>query len=325
MRAWQVDLAGEPLEVLERRDVGVPAPGPGEVRVGVAAAALGLPDVFLCRGTYAFSPAPPFIPGQEAVGLVTAVGPDVSIPLGARVMGVTKFPEGHGAFADEALMGADAAYAVPDAMDDAHAATFRIGFATAWVGLVRRAALQPGEHVLVLGAAGGSGAAAVQLAGALGAHVIAVAGGADKAAYCREIGAHEVIEHRTDDVVERVRGITDGRGVEVVFDPVGGDAGEESMRVVANEGRFLAIGFAAGRWPDVSVRHAVGRNYGVLGVYVGAYDRAASEHDHDQLMALVEQGVLRSAVERTVGFDEIPDALDEVARGRVIGKTAAVF
>jgi NADPH2:quinone reductase len=284
-----------------------------------------MPDVFLCRGTYAFSPTIPFTPGQEAAGVVTAVGGDVDVEVGTTVMGVTAFVDGRGGFAEQTVMAATNAYAVPSGMDAAHAAVFRIGSSTAWIALVRRAAIAAGEHLVVLGAAGGSGAAAVQLGCALGARVIAVVGDPEKAARCRELGAEVVIDRARSDVRASVLDTTGGRGADVVFDPVGGAAGEDALRWTASGGRYLAVGFAAGRWPTIDVARLVGRSCSVLGVYAGAYDRAEQEADHAALVRLVESGALRSPVTRTVPFEDVPAALEVVARGDAIGKLAIVL
>jgi NADPH2:quinone reductase len=252
---------------------------------------------------------------------VRAVGLDADVPVGARVMGVTRFPSGHGGFAEQALVGATTAFVVPADMPDVDAAAFPISWSTAWVALVRRARMAAGERVLVLGAAGGSGAAAVQLAAALGGDVVAVVGDDAKRDYCRDLGAGTVIDRRDGDVVEKVRALTGGRGVDVVFDPVGGAPGEGAMRCLANEGRFLAVGFAAGRWPEVDVRRLVGVNASVVGVYVGAYSRAEGQEDHDRLMDLYRSGLIRSCVTDVVAFQALPEALERVAHGVAIGKT----
>lgn len=322
MRAWQVRRHGEPREVLELVDVPPPAPEPGQLRIEVRAVALGLPDAFMCRGVYPLTPALPFTPGQEVAGIVVECDVPDFAP-GARVMGVTRFTDGHGGFAEETLLDAHDAFAVPDSMSDVDAAAFRIGYPTAWIGLVRRGALAAGESVLVLGAAGGSGAAAVQVAHALGARVLAVAAGQDKCAHCRDLGADVVIDRRTADVADAVHDATGGQGVDLVFDPVGGDAGEAAQACLARGGRYLLVGFASGRWPSIDAARLVGRNASAVGVYVGAYSRAEHEEDHAAMLDLVAQGRLRSCVTSTVGFEEIPAALQVLADGAAIGKTVA--
>jgi len=322
MRAWQVRRHGEPRDVLELVDVEPPAPASGQLRIRVRAAALGLPDAFMCRGMYPLTPALPFTPGQEVVG--TVLESDVAeFAPGARVMGVTRFTDGHGGFAEETLIDTSNAFAVPDSMDDADAAAFRIGYPTAWIGLVRRGALVAGESVLVLGAAGGSGAAAVQVAHALGARVLAVAAGPEKCAHCRDLGADVVIDRRATDVTDAVREATGGAGVDLVFDPVGGAAGEAAQACLARGGRYLLVGFASGQWPRLDAARLVGGNASALGVYVGAYSRAEHEVDHAAMLELVAQGRLRSCVTSTVDFEEIPAALQVLADGAVIGKTVA--
>ncbi len=321
MRAWQVSGAGEPAAVLHMVDIDLPVPGPGEVRVRVHAAALGLPDVFMCRSSYPLTPALPFVPGQEMCGTVDAVGDGVELAVGTRVMGVTSFVDGHGGFAEMTLGRAATLFPVGDAMSDADAAAFRIGYSTAWIGLVRRGGLQAGETLLVLGAAGGSGAAAVLLGRALGARVIAVVAGADKREYCSALGADVVVDRLVDQVADTVRAVTRGRGADVVYDPVGGDAAREALRVVARDGRFLAVGFASGRWVEVSASHAVRGSYSLVGVYAGGYTLDENQADQRALMSLVDRGDLGGFVTRVVPFDELPAALERLARGEAIGKT----
>lgn len=248
MRAWQVQRNGPPCDVLRLAEISEPVPGPGELRLLVQAAAVGMPDAFLCRGTYAFNPTLPFVPGQEVCGIVDAVGTDVRIALGTRVMAVTNFYDGRGGFAEVAIARADACYRVPETMSDVDAASFRIGFSTAWIGLVRRAALQAGETLLVLGGAGGSGVAAIQLGLALGARVIAVAAGAAKCNVCAQLGADVVIDRATQVVPVAVLEASGGLGVDVVYDPVGGNAAGATLRCLTRGGRLLAVGFASGEW-----------------------------------------------------------------------------
>ncbi|MEI8000079.1 MAG: zinc-binding dehydrogenase [Actinomycetes bacterium] len=323
MQAWQVQGAGDPAAVLRRVELAVPEPGPGEIRIRVAAAAVGMPDVFLCRGTYAFVPPLPFVPGQEVYGTVDGVGVGVDglgTGPGARVMAVTNFFDGRGGLAEFAIARAESAFRVPDAMASTDAAGFRIGCSTAWVGLVRRGGLTAGEILLVLGAAGGSGAAAVALGHALGARVVAVVSDDAKAALCRSLGADVVVDRTTTVVPDAVLAATDGHGADVVYDPVGGEAAAATVDCLARDGRLLAVGFASGAWAAPDLWQVVRRNASVVGVYAGGYTRAEHEADHEALCALVARGALPLAT-RVVGFDAVPAALTEVAAGRAVGKT----
>jgi NADPH2:quinone reductase len=320
MRAWQVESAGEPREVLALAEVAPPEPSAGLIRVRVRAAGVGLPDVLMCRGSYPLTPPRPFTPGQELVGEVIAVGEGAQSEVGSRVMAVSGFTAGRGSFAEECLALDDFALPVPDEMSDREAAGFLIPFHTAWVGLVRRGAVKPGETLLVLGGAGSSGSAAVQLGVAIGARVIATAGSADKVAFCRRLGASRVIDHRSEDIAAAVREATSGRGADVVYDPVGGAAFQAATRAVAHEGRILAVGFASGAWGQVSTPHLVARNYSVVGVIPGGYDRAFRERAHAGLLGHWRAGALRVPVDRSFSFAELPAALAEVAAGRAVGK-----
>ena len=319
VRAWQVEGVGEPGRVVRAVDLDVPTPGPGEVRLAVRAAGLGLPDALMCRDAYAIVPPRPFVPGQEVCGVVDAVGAGVDFQPGTRLMAVTNFFDGRGGLAEFAIARVESCYRVPDDMDDLAAATLRIGFGTAWIGHVRRAALQPGEHVLVLGAAGGTGAAAVQLARALGASVIGVAAGPEKSGFCARLGADVVIDRSVDDVVAAVLDTTDGRGVDVVYDPVGGSAGGATVRCLAPQGRLLAVGFASGSWADVDVWELVRRHGSLIGVYAGGLARSDNEADHEALLAMVASGRVHGTATE-VPFAAVPEALDALARGAVMGK-----
>lgn len=319
VRAWQVQKAGEPQDALRLVETDVPEPGPGLVRVRVRAAALGLPDVFMCRGVYPLTPPLPFTPGQECCGVVTGVGEGANAKLGERVMTVAAFFVQRGAFAEEAL--AVDGFTLPAGdLSDAEAAGFVIPYHTAWAGLVRRAALRQGETLLVLGGSGGTGGAAIQLGKALGARVIATAGGPEKCEFCRELGADVVIDRRSEDVREAVQDATGGAGVDVLYDPVGGDAFATAVKTLANEGRALVVGFASGSWPQLSPPDLVARNYSVMGVYPSAYDESVRRDAHERLMALARAGSIRTPVHRIYPFEELPEALSQLAAGGVLGK-----
>jgi NADPH2:quinone reductase len=323
MRAWQVQTAGEPAEVLRLVDLPVAQPGPGEVRVRVTAAGIGLPDVLMCRHTYPLTPSSAFTPGQEATGVVTAVGPDTDLKVGATIMGVTSFMDGHGSFAEECLLRADSAFAVPDGLSDVQAAGFWIPHLTAWIGLVERGRIGAGDTVAVLGAAGGSGIAAVQLGRALGATVVAVVSDEAKAAFCRDLGAeHTVLVG--DDLGPQLRAVTSGRGVDAVYDPVGGRAAEQAWGALARHGRLLAVGFAGGAWPRIDTHNLVLTNTSLVGVFAGGYSRAELEEIHSELGALIKDGRLRNAVTAEVPFAALPAAVQRLADRRVVGKLVMV-
>lgn len=322
MRAWRVIRHGEPAKALERADVEPPQPGPGQLRVRVAAAGLGLPDVLMCRGVYPMTPALPFTPGQELVGVVSAAGPGCEARPGERVMGVSVFYHGHGGFAEEALLVDAFSFPAPDFLSDAEASAFVIPAHTAHLALMRRGALRSGETLLVLGGAGGTGSAAIQLGRALGARVIASASGVERAEHCRALGAHHVIDRSREDVAASVRACTGGRGADVVFDPVGGEALQTATQCIAHEGRILAVGFASGGDAQVSTRHLMTHSYAVVGVMVGGYDRAFTRDVQRDLVERYARGELRVPVDHAVPFPELPDALERLAAGRVLGKLA---
>ena len=234
-------------------------------------------------------------------------------------MAVTSFFDGHGGFAEATIAQSDTAFRVPEAMRDEDAAAFRIGYSTAFIGLVRRGALQAGEWLLVLGAAGGSGLAALQLGVALGARVIAVVAGEAKRELCATSGAEVIIDRTLTSVRDAVLEATRGGGVDLVYDPVGGALAASAARCLRSGGRLLAVGFASGRWVDADIAHLVLRNASIVGVYAGGQTRMEAEADHELLLGLSASGRL-GGVTRTVSFDELPDALDAVDRAEALGK-----
>ena len=324
MRAWQVTGTGEPADVLHLVDVDVPEPGPGQARIRVTAAGIGLPDVLMCRGTYPLTPPLPFTPGQEATGTVTAVGEGVDLAIGAPVMGVTVFYEGSGSFAEECLVLAESAFAVPPGLTDAEAAGFWIPHLTGWIGLVDRGRIAPGDWLAVLGAAGGSGAAAVQLGCALGARVIAIVSDEERAAFCRSLGAEATVIHRDGPIAPALRELTGGRGVDLVYDPVGGSLAEDAAGALARNGRLLSVGFASGEWPSLSTVQLVMTNTSLLGVFAGGYSREELEDIHAGLAGLVADGRLRNAVTAKIPFDGLAAAAQSMADRNVVGKLVMV-
>ncbi len=319
MRAWQVQAHGEPRQVLRRVEVEPLTPRPGELRVRVQGAAIGMPDVFMCRGAYPLTPPLPFVCGQEVCGVVDAVGDGVEVPVGSRVMGVTTFFDGRGGFAEESILTPSTAFRVPDEMSSTVAAAFRIGYSTAWTALVERGGLQRGENLVVLGGAGGSGTAAIQLGRALGATVLAVAAGADKADFCRRIGADVVIDRTKGPVRDAILAATKGRGADVVFDPVGGDVASDSLRALADFGRFLVVGFASGKWIRINGGELVTSSRSVMGVIASSGTPEQQAHAHESLLDLAARGDLDPVVQ-SVPFEDLPASLEAVAHGTVMGK-----
>lgn len=325
-KTWQVHGAGEPAEVLRRVDREPPVPGTDQVRISVAAAGIGLPDVLMCRGTYPLTPPVPFTPGQEFVGNVSAVGPGADVAVGTRVMGVSDFMNGNGSFAGEALAHTSAVFPVPPGMQDAAAAGFWIPNMTAWIGLVDRGRLEAGQRLAVLGAAGGSGIAAVQLGKALSAEVIAVVSDQSRAEFCRSFGADHVVVASGDTTADgkplahALRAMTDWAGVDIVFDPVGGEQGTAAMGALARDGRHLSVGFASGSWPTPDVQMMVMTNTSLVGVLAAGYSREHLEAILRHLTELADTGAVRPTIAERVSFEDIPDALTRLAARKVLGK-----
>ncbi|MEU2421429.1 NADPH:quinone oxidoreductase family protein [Streptomyces sp. NPDC007851] len=316
MQAWQVHENGEPSEVMRLQEVERPTPGDGQVLLKVRAANINFPDVLMCRGHYQVRPPLPFTPGVEICG---------ETEDGRRVIANPALP--YGGFAEYAVADAAALLPAPDALDDAEAAALHIGYQTGWFALHRRAALQAGETLLVHAAAGGVGSAAVQLGKAAGATVIGVVGGADKAAVARELGCDAVIDRRSEDVVAAVKQATGGRGADVVFDPVGGEAYTQSTKVVAFEGRIVVVGFASGTIPSPALNHALVKNYSVLGLHWGLYATKNPKlilHCHEQLTGLATSGAIKPLVSDRVPLAEAAAAVQRVGDGVTTGRVTVV-
>jgi NADPH2:quinone reductase len=322
MRAWTVSGIGEPGDVLILdENAGDFHPGRHQLKIRVEVAGLGLPDVFMCRNTYPLTPALPFIPSQEAVGEVIAIGDDVDAALlGKRVLGPTLFQAQRGGLADACLMSSKMAYEIPQAMSGEEAAGFFIPYQTAWVGLVHRAKLTANDSVLILGASGSSGCAAVQLAKAVGARVIAVAGGPEKSAFCSSLGADAVIDHRQEDITSATRALTEGKGVDVVFDPVGGKPGRAAFKATAFEGRFVVIGFASGEWARVDISETLLSNISLVGAMPSGFTPEFYLEAHRDLMNHWEQGELKVVGNQVFDFADGLKAIQHIAAGKVEGK-----
>jgi len=322
MRAWQIYQLGEPRDALRLAEVPDPEAGPGQVLVRVLGAAANFPDVLMCQGSYQVRPPLPFTPGIELCGEVFTVGSGVTgVAVGDRVIGSPALPAG--AYAELALMNAGAVLPAPEGLDDAEAAAFFITYQTGWFGLHRRARLAAGETLLVQAAAGGVGSGAVQLGKAAGARVIGVVGGERKAEVARALGADVVVDRLSQDFVQVVKEVTDGRGADVVYDSVGGEAYARSTKCVAFEGRILVVGFASGQIPSVALNHALIKNYSIVGLHWGLYqtkEPQAIGECHRQLTKLVADGAIRPLVSERLGLDDVPEALDKLAHGDTVGR-----
>lgn len=325
MLAWQVVGAGEPADVMSLREVPVPRPGLGEVLIEVWSAGLNFPDALLARGTYQEKPELPFTPGMEVCGEIIGVGPGVDrTRLGERVIGVTRLP--HGSLAKYTVATATDVLPAPYRLDDAHASVFHIAYQTGWFGLYRRAGLRVGETLLVHAAAGGVGSAAVQLGRAAGAKVIGVVGSADKVPVARRLGAETVIDRSaTDDLVAAIKDATHGKGVDVVYDPVGGPAYEVSRKVVAFEGRIVIVGFASGDIPSAATNHLLVKNYALFGLHWALYRKQNPDlvrRAHTDLTSLAEVGALSPLVSRKLSFEDAPEGIAQIASGETVGRLA---
>ncbi|MEU0134041.1 NADPH:quinone oxidoreductase family protein [Streptomyces sp. NPDC006296] len=312
MQAWRVHRNGEPGEVMELGETDRPVPGDGQALITVRAANINFPDALLCRGQYQVRPPLPFTPGVEVCG---------ETQDGRRVLATPALP--HGGFAEYVVADEAALLPAPDALDDAEAAALHIGYQTGWFGLHRRARLQAGETLLVHAAAGGVGSAAVQLGKAAGATVIGVVGGPEKAAVARSLGCDLVVDRRSEDIVAVVKEATAGRGADVVYDPVGGDAYAKSVKCIAFEGRVVVVGFASGVVPTPALNHALVKNYSVVGLHWGLYntkDPAAVRACHDELSALAAQGVVKPLISERVPMADAARAVQRVADGTSTGR-----
>lgn len=305
-------------------EVPEPAPGPGEVLVEVRAAGVNFPDVLLSYGKYQFKPAPPFVPGGEAAGVVTAVGEGVTaVEIGDRVATTLV----HGAFAEQIVVPAASVVKVPAGVGFEAAAATLLTYGTTWHALVDRADLKAGETLLVLGAAGGVGTAAVEIGKLIGARVIAAASTAEKLAFCRAHGADEGIEYAREDLKERSKQLTGGEGVDVVYDAVGGPFAEPALRAIAWQGRYLVVGFAAGEIPKIPLNLVLLKGCQLVGVFWGAFaarDPAKNHANAERILAAVAAGQLRPHVDASLPFARAGEALARMERREVLGKLVLV-
>lgn len=319
MRALVVESLAESYAGCAVREVAIPTPGPGEVLVRVRAASVNFPDLLMTRGEYQFKPPLPFTPGLDLAGEVAALGEGVTgWAVGDAVVGGARL----GGFAEYAVVAAGSLKPKPARLSFAQAAAYGAAYLTAYVALVRRARLQPGEWVLVHGAAGGVGLAAVDLARVLGAKVIAASASDAKLKIVADEYAPDAVVNVTGGFREQVKAITGG-GADVIYDPVGGDIFDESVRCIAFDGRLLVIGFTSGRIPTVSVNMPLIKGFSVMGVRAGEYGRQFPDRGRENAEAvwtLADEGVIRPRVHAELPLDRWREAFDLLADRQVVGK-----
>jgi NADPH2:quinone reductase len=323
VKAWVVRELGGP-ETLHFEEVEPGVPADGMVRIAVRAAAINFPDALMVAGTYQFKPALPFVPGVEVSGEVVAAPPLSGFKPGDRVMalldsgGLTR-----GGYAEIADAAPASIARMPAGMPFDEAAGFTLTYQTGWFGLHRRANLQPTETLLVHAGAGGVGSAAIQLGKAAGATVIATAGTDEKVELCRRLGADHAINYKTKDFAEEVKTLTDGRGANVIFDPVGGDVYDRSTKCIAFEGRIVIVGFTSGRIAQAATNHLLVKNYSVVGLHWGLYNTRAPELIQPAARALqdlYEAHKIKPHISSRLPLADAPNALASVAGGKSTGK-----
>jgi NADPH2:quinone reductase len=309
-----------PPESLVVEEVASPTPGPGEVVISVKAASVNFPDVLIIENKYQVKPPLPFSPGSELAGIVKAVGDGVTaFKPGDRVMAIT----GYGAFAEEVKTEARRLLPIPAGMDFGTAAAFGLTYATSDHALSDRGGLKAGETLLVLGAAGGVGIAAIEIGKALGAITIACASTSDKLAICRAHGADETINYATEDLRDRIKALTGGNGPDVIYDPVGGPYTELALRSIAWRGRLLVVGFAAGEIPKIPLNLTLLKGCSIVGVFWGEFTRREPDRFAESMARLgrwYTEGRLRPHISETFPLERAADALTRMANREVKGK-----
>ncbi len=319
MKAVLCKQFGPPSDLVVE-DVPSPEPGPTQLRIDVNSAGVNFPDLLMVQGLYQFKPPFPFSPGNEVAGVVSAVGERVEgFAVGDRVFATVPW----GGFAEQVVAEALVTLKIPDGMSDDDAAAFLLTYATSKHALEDRAALKAGETLLVLGAAGGVGIAAIQIGKAMGAKVIAAASSEAKRAACLEAGADATIDYTTEDLKARTKELTDGRGADVIYDPVGGPYAEPALRAIAWEGRYLVVGFAAGDIPKLPFNLVLLKGCQVVGVFWGSFAAREIERNRahlEELIAWREAGRIAPVVSKTYALEDAHESLLALERREVIGK-----
>ncbi|KQW50768.1 MULTISPECIES: NADPH:quinone oxidoreductase family protein [unclassified Roseateles] len=319
MKAWLCDNPTG-VEALQWRELPQPAPAAGQIRVQIKAASLNFPDLLIVQNKYQMKPALPFVPGTEFSGVVTELGEGVKgFAVGQRIAAFG----GLGGFATEVCIPAMLAMPLPDAFSFEDAAAFICTYATSHHALMDRAALRAGETVLILGAAGGVGTAAIQIAKAAGARVIAAAGSDAKCEACKALGADAAINYTTQNLRDELKSLTQGKGPDVIYDPVGGDLAEAAFRSIAWRGRYLVIGFAQGAIPALPLNLALLKGASIVGVFWGEFAKREPGPNAKmlgELAAWYTAGKIKPVIDRVLPMEELPAAFARMAAREVVGK-----
>ena len=319
MRALVCHQLSDDFSGVEIREVPKPEPGPGEVLIEVRATSINFPDLLLCQGKYQLKLEPPFTPGMDISGMVAAVGDGVTgVDVGDAVCGGARF----GGFAEFAVVRAEGLQHKPDNLSFDQAASYSAAYLTAYVALVRRGTLQAGETLLVHGASGGVGMAAVDVGKLLGATVIATGGSDEKLAAVKAYGADHVFNTR-DGFRTQVKDLTQGRGADVIYDPVGGDVFDESVRCIAFDGRLLVIGFTSGRIASVATNMPLIKGFSVVGVRAGEYGRQFPDRGRENIATIwdwAKTGKTRPYVHASLPLSEALDGFQKIKNRKVVGK-----
>ena len=323
MQAWICNELSGP-DALTWQASPSPEPGLGEVRVAIKAASLNFPDLLIVQGKYQMKPPLPFVPGAEFSGVVEAVGEGVKhLSVGSHVAGFA----GTGGFGTHTIANAAVLMPLPDAFSFEDGAAFLCTYGTTYHALMDRAALKPGETVLVLGAAGGVGTAAIQIAKAAGAKVIAAASTDEKCALCLELGADATIDYSTHDLRDELKTLTEGKGPDVIYDPVGGDLTEAAFRSIAWRGRLLVVGFATGTIPALPLNLALLKGASIMGVFWGEFARREPQNNAACLMQLAAwymQGKIKPVIEHKLPMSQLKEAFALMGSRQVRGKVVLV-
>ncbi len=320
MHAWQFESHGNYKDVLHWMERAAPTPGREQALIRTTAVSLNFPDLLIIQGMYQHKAPLPAVPGVEAVGVVEAVGSASKFKVGERVVG---FSHSGGTLADLFLVNNTSAWTVPAHVSDEQAAALSVVYGTSYFGLEHRAQLKAGENLLVLGAAGGVGLAAIQLGRLMGASVIACAGDPKKLEVCAQQGAHHLINYKTEDLVERVKALTNGHGADVVYDPVGGEIFEQVKRCVAWGSRLLVIGFAGGKIPTIELNRILLKNMSVVGLAWGQYlDRGSELPGQAQTLfyELIARKQIDPVIYKVLPFAETKEGLRLIESREVYGK-----